>query len=51
MMETAQAVYEILRPYWVVWLMMLFVGIIWWAFRPRNRDLERHGSIPLNDDD
>ena len=49
-METLNMLYELVRPYWVVWLMIVFIGIIWWAFRPRNRGLEDHGSIPLNDD-
>jgi len=41
-----------LRQLWVVWLMLLFVGIAVWAFRPKNKDrLERHGRIPLEDND
>lgn len=39
------------RQFWVVWLMILFVGIIVWAFRPKNKDkFEEHGSIPFRDE-
>ncbi|MFW6198865.1 MAG: cbb3-type cytochrome oxidase subunit 3 [Acidobacteriota bacterium] len=32
--------------------MILFVGIVAWVFWPRNRQrLERHGRIPLEDDE
>ncbi|CCQ72122.1 cbb3-type cytochrome c oxidase subunit 3 [Magnetospira sp. QH-2] len=49
-MESLQELYQLARSFWVVWLMILFIGIIWWAFRPKNRGLEDHASIPLNDD-
>lgn len=43
---------EHLRSIWGLWLMAIFLGIIWWAFRPGNRArLERHASIPLHDDE
>ncbi len=43
---------EFLRSLWGVWLMVLFLGIVFYAFRPRNKDrLEAYGSIPLRDDD
>ena len=29
--------YEIVRSLWVVWLMILFAGIVFWAFRPKNK--------------
>ena len=28
---------EIARSLWVVWLMGLFAGIVFWAFRPKNK--------------
>lgn len=28
---------EVARSLWVVWLMILFVGIIFWALRPKNK--------------
>lgn len=43
---------ETLRTFWGLWLMVFFVGIVVWVFWPRNRDkLEKHGEIPLKDDD
>lgn len=43
---------EILRSYWGLWLMILFLGIVAWTFWPRNKErLERHGDIPLRDED
>ncbi len=39
-----------LRQLWVLWLMLLFVGIAVWVFWPgRKGELERHGRIPLED--
>ena len=46
------AFYESLRSLWVVWLMVLFVGIVAWVYWPkRKREMEEHGRIPLKDDD
>jgi cytochrome c oxidase cbb3-type subunit 4 len=40
-----------LRSLWTLWLFVLFVGIVAWAFWPKRRkSLERHGQIPLRDD-
>jgi cytochrome c oxidase cbb3-type subunit 4 len=45
------AIYELLRSLWVVWLMVLFLGIVAWAFWPsRKGRMEKHGRIPLDDD-
>ncbi len=44
-------IFEVLRSLWVVWLMLIFLGIVAWAFWPRNKQrLEAHGRIPLEDD-
>lgn len=44
-------VYEFLRSFWVVWLMVLFVAIVFWAYRPKRKStMEEHGRIPLDDD-
>ncbi len=41
-----------LRSFWVLWLMLLFLGIIAWAYWPkRKKKMESYGSIPLRDDD
>ncbi len=44
--------YAAARSMWVVWLMILFVGIIWWVYRPKNRRrFEDAATIPLREDD
>ena len=46
------AISEALRPYWVVWLMILFGGVLFWAFRPKNRKrFENDAMIPFKEDD
>jgi cytochrome c oxidase cbb3-type subunit 4 len=43
--------YPLLKQLWVVWFLLLFAGIVIWAFRPGNRArLEAQGRIPLDDD-
>lgn len=43
---------ETLRSLWGLWLMILFLGIVFWAFRPKNKSrFESHADIPLRDDD
>ncbi len=40
-----------LRPLWGLWLMIIFIGIVFYAYRPKNKKrLEEYGSIPLKDD-
>ncbi|SDG73682.1 cbb3-type cytochrome oxidase subunit 3 [Roseospirillum parvum] len=47
-----QDVSELLSQFWGLWLLILFVGIIVWVFKPGNKDrLESQAMIPLNDDD
>ena len=44
--------YEWITSFWLVWLILLFVGIVAWVFWPKHKQrLERHGEIPLRDDD
>lgn len=46
-----QAIIEELRAWWVVWLMILFGAVLFWAFRPRNKKrFEEDAKIPLKDD-
>ena len=41
---------EAFRSAWVLWLMILFVGIVFWAFRPkRRRRLDDDGETPFGD--
>ncbi len=51
-MEWLQDLAIWLRQLWVLWLMLLFVGIVAWVYWPRRKDrLEEHGRIPLEDDE
>ena len=46
------AILEFARPLWVVWLIVLFGGVLWWAFRPKNRrKFEDAAQIPFKEDD
>ncbi|MGE5504585.1 MAG: cbb3-type cytochrome oxidase subunit 3 [Actinomycetota bacterium] len=47
----AQIVDNFLRPFWIVWVIALFCGIVFYAYRPKNKQrLEEYGNIPLKDD-
>jgi len=47
-----QSISEALRSVWGLWLMVIFLGIAFYAYRPRNKDrMEEHGNIPFRDDD
>lgn len=47
-----QTVYEWAVSLWLLWLILVFVAIVAWVFWPgRKKQLERHGEIPLRDDD
>lgn len=51
-MEWMIAIYPLLKSLWVVWFMMLFVGIAAWAFWPtRQSRLQEHAHIPFRDAD
>lgn len=42
------------KSLWVVWLGLLFIGIVVWAFWPsrkRKAEMEHNARIPLEDDD
>ena len=46
------AIMETLRSLWVVWLFVLFIAVVWWAYRPKNkRRFEEDASIPFKDED
>ncbi|MCP5372178.1 MAG: cbb3-type cytochrome c oxidase subunit 3 [Hyphomicrobiales bacterium] len=48
---TLQELSEVARSWWVVWLMILFTGVLFWAFRPKNRKrFEEDAQIPFRDD-
>ncbi len=45
------AVWEFARSLWVLWLMILFFGAVFWAFRPKNRErFEADALIPFKDE-
>ncbi len=49
---TLEAVNEILTSIWTVWAVLIFAGILFWAWRPKNRTrFEKDARIPLNDED
>ena len=42
---------EAARSLWVVWLMVLFLGVLFWAFRPKNKKrFEEDAMIPFKDE-
>ncbi len=48
---TLQAVNEILASAWTVWAVLVFAGIVRWAWRPANRRrFEQDANIPLKDE-
>ena len=45
------ALYQVVAQLWVVWLVLLFAGIVAWVYLPRNRKkMIDNGNIPLRDD-
>ena len=46
-----ETVHEVLTSVWTVWAVLLFAGIVFWAWRPANRTrFERDARIPLDDE-
>jgi cytochrome c oxidase cbb3-type subunit 4 len=44
--------YAWLKSLWVVWLIVLFVGIVVWAYWPsRKSKMDDHAKIPFREDD
>jgi cytochrome c oxidase cbb3-type subunit 4 len=40
------------RSFWLVWLVLLFLGIVAWVYWPSHKkQLESYGRIPLQDDE
>ncbi len=47
-----EALSETARSAWVVWLMVLFGGIVFWAFRSKNKNRsETDAKSPFADDE
>ncbi|SKA09541.1 cytochrome c oxidase cbb3-type subunit 4 [Enhydrobacter aerosaccus] len=50
-MTTLKEIGEFLATLWTVWAVLIFLGIAFWALRPKNRKrFERDAKIPLNDE-
>jgi Cbb3-type cytochrome oxidase, subunit 3 len=48
---TLETVHELLASVWTVWAVIIFLMIVFWALRPRNRKrFEKDAQIPLDDD-
>ena len=46
-----ESIWQAARSLWVLWLMILFLGVVFWAFRPKNRKrFEDYGKIPFRDE-
>ena len=46
-----EALHEILASAWTIWAVLIFAGIVRWAWRPANRRRFEHDAhIPLNDE-
>jgi cytochrome c oxidase cbb3-type subunit 4 len=42
--------YALMKSVWTVWFFVLFVGILFWVFRPGSRAaMNKHAMIPLED--
>lgn len=51
-MEGLDRISDTLRDFWGLWLMLLFLAVVWWAFRPKNKDRFREDAmIPFRDDE
>lgn len=52
MLEALQATSDFLRQFWGLWLMILFVGIAFFAFRPRNKErFDEASTVIFREDD
>ena len=48
---TLEALGELLTSIWTIWAIVVFAGIAFWAWRPKNRRrFEKDARIPLNDE-
>ncbi len=53
MVDTLAGIVEhFLQPLWIVMVAIVFLGITFWAYRPKNKGrFESDGEIPFRDDD
>lgn len=51
-MGTIAEIYPLLRQAWTILFLLLFALLVWRALRPSRRaEFERHGMLPLRDED
>jgi cytochrome c oxidase cbb3-type subunit 4 len=47
-----ESVYHFAHQFWIVWLVILLVAIVFWAYRPKNKKrFEDDAQIPFKDDE
>ncbi len=47
-----QTIYDFAVQFWGIWLMLLFVGIVAWAYWPgRKGEMEDRARIPFREED
>jgi cytochrome c oxidase cbb3-type subunit 4 len=47
----ASGLLEWLRSLWLIWLILLFALVVWWAYRPKNKKrFEEDAQIPFRDE-
>lgn len=45
------SIMQTLQSLWLVWLVLLMAGVVWWAYRPRNKKrFEDDARIPFKDE-
>jgi len=43
---------EFLSTTWLIWLIVLFIAVLWWSYRPKNKaKWEDAAQIPLRDEE
>ena len=48
---TLESLHELLASFWTAWAVIIFLLIVFWALRPRNKKrFEKDARIPLDDD-
>lgn len=52
MLDSLHHLSDFLRQFWGLWLMILFLGAVFWAYRPKNKDrFEQDKTIIFREDD
>ena len=43
--------FDWIRSLWLIWLILLFALVVWWAYRPKNKKrFEEDAQIPFRDE-